>query len=228
MNFPIAILLFCTMCGLVDKIIGGRFGLAEEFDRGMTMMGSLSLTMAGIYCFAVMLGRALAAILQIAVAAVWPHHSGQQCARGGHGRLLDRRYPLHRPGAENFLRRAAGIDPGLHHLLLAAYRFGKRAVRGFTKTLMTGTAYGIIATPAALIVGGLMAGIGLSDFFTHLLPVVVICAVLGLCIFYGGERAVGVFQKVGKGINILAIVLFALVVVQSFSTPRRFSLLTRR
>ena len=64
MNFPIAILLFCTMCGLVDKIIGGRFGLAEEFDRGMTMMGSLSLTMAGIYCFAVMLGRALAAILQ--------------------------------------------------------------------------------------------------------------------------------------------------------------------
>ena len=43
MNFPIAILLFCTMCGLVDKIIGGRFGLAEEFDRGMTMMGSLSL-----------------------------------------------------------------------------------------------------------------------------------------------------------------------------------------
>ena len=90
-----------------------------------------------------------------------------------------------------------------------------------SKTLMTGMVYGIIATPAALIVGGLMAGMGLSDFFTHLLPVVVICAVLGLCIFYGGERAVGVFQKVGKGINILAIVLFALVVVQIFfDTPQ--------
>ena len=39
MNFPIAILLLCALAGLFDKIIGGRLGLAEEFDRGMTMMG---------------------------------------------------------------------------------------------------------------------------------------------------------------------------------------------
>ena len=131
MNFPIAILLFCTMCGLVDKIIGGRFGLAEEFDRGMTMMGSLSLTMAGIYCFAVMLGRALAAVLQTVSLPFEPTILVSSVLAVDIGRLLDRRYPLHRPGAENFLRRAAGVHPGLHHLLLAAHRFGKRAVQGF-------------------------------------------------------------------------------------------------
>ena len=38
MNFPIAVLLLCALIGLADKMIGGRFGLAEEFDRGMTMM----------------------------------------------------------------------------------------------------------------------------------------------------------------------------------------------
>ena len=56
MNLPIAILLLCAMLGLVDKILGNRMGLGEEFDRGLTMMGSLALTMSGIYCFSVMLG----------------------------------------------------------------------------------------------------------------------------------------------------------------------------
>lgn len=51
MNFPIAVLLLCALIGLADKMIGGRFGLAEEFDRGMTMMGSLTVTMSGVYCF---------------------------------------------------------------------------------------------------------------------------------------------------------------------------------
>ena len=64
MNFPIAVLLLCALIGLADKMIGGRFGLAEEFDRGMTMMGSLAVTMSGVYCFSVMLGRLLSTVLQ--------------------------------------------------------------------------------------------------------------------------------------------------------------------
>ena len=64
MNFPIAVLLLCALIGLADKMIGGRFGLAEEFDRGMTMMGSLTVTMSGVYCFSVMLGRLLSTVLQ--------------------------------------------------------------------------------------------------------------------------------------------------------------------
>ncbi len=131
MNFPIAILLFCTMCGLVDKIIGGRFGLAEEFDRGMTMMGSLSLTMAGIYCFAVMLGRALAAILQTVSLPFDPTILVSSVLAVDMGAYSIADTLCTDPAQKNFLRRAAGIDPGLHHLLLAAYRFGKRAVQGF-------------------------------------------------------------------------------------------------
>ena len=72
MNFPIAILLLCALAGLFDKIIGGRLGLAEEFDRGMTMMGSLALTMSGVYCFSVMLGRFLSVQLQVVSLPVNP------------------------------------------------------------------------------------------------------------------------------------------------------------
>ena len=220
MNFPIAILLFCTMCGLVDKIIGGRFGLAEEFDRGMTMMGSLSLTMAGIYCFAVMLGRALAAILQTVSLPFDPTILVSSVLAVDMGAYSIADTLCTDPAQKIFSGVLLASTLGCTISFSLPIALGSVPSKD-SKTLMTGMVYGIIATPAALIVGGLMAGMGLSDFFTHLLPVVIICAVLGLCIFYGGERAVGVFQKVGKGINILAIVLFALVVVQIFfDTPQ--------
>ena len=69
MNFPIAVLLLCALIGLADKMIGGRFGLAEEFDRGMTRMGSLTVTMSGVYCFSVR-----------SQPSTGPNHFGQQRA----------------------------------------------------------------------------------------------------------------------------------------------------
>ena len=85
-----------------------------------------------------------------------------------------------------------------------------------SKTLMTGMVYGIIATPAALLIGGLMAGMTGKELLSSLLPVTLICVLIALSIFFGGERTVGVFQVMGRGINLLAIVLFALVLVQVF------------
>ena len=81
---------------------------------------------------------------------------------------------------------------------------------------MTGMVYGIIATPAALLVGGLMAGMTGKELLSSLLPVTLICVLIALSIFFGGERTVGVFQVMGRGINLLAIILFALVLVQVF------------
>ena len=71
MNFPIAVLLLCALIGLADKMIGGRFGLAEEFDRGMTMMGSLAVTMSGVYCFSALHCTARSQ------PSTGPNHSGQ-------------------------------------------------------------------------------------------------------------------------------------------------------
>ena len=53
MNALIAILLLFALLGAVDKIIGGKLGVAEEFDRGLAAMGPLCLSMSGVYCVAV-------------------------------------------------------------------------------------------------------------------------------------------------------------------------------
>lgn len=95
-----------------------------------------------------------------------------------------------------------------------------------SKNLMTGMVYGIIAIPVVLIIGSLLSGMALTALLKSLLPVLLICALLGLCIFYGGEKAIRVFQRVGKGINLLAIFLFVLIVLQVFLHQTASPLLT--
>ena len=53
MNIVIAILLCFALLGAADKILGGKLGVAQEFDRGLAAMGPLCVSMAGIYCVAV-------------------------------------------------------------------------------------------------------------------------------------------------------------------------------
>ena len=36
--------------GAVDRILGGPLGLGEQFEEGITAMGSLALSMVGIIC----------------------------------------------------------------------------------------------------------------------------------------------------------------------------------
>ena len=44
MNILIAILLCFAFLGALDKIIGGKLGIAGEFDRGLAAMGPLCLS----------------------------------------------------------------------------------------------------------------------------------------------------------------------------------------
>ena len=53
MNICIAVLLGFALLGALDEGIGGRLGVAQAFRQGLSSMGSLCFSMAGIYCVAV-------------------------------------------------------------------------------------------------------------------------------------------------------------------------------
>ncbi len=215
MNLPIAILLLCAMLGLVDKILGNRMGLGEEFDRGLTMMGSLALTMSGIYCFSVMLGRWLAVWLQGVSLPFDPTLLVSSVLATDMGAYSIAQTICTSPAQLIFSGVILASTLGSTISFSLPIALGSVPAKD-SKTLMTGMVYGIIATPAALLVGGLMAGMTGKELLSSLLPVTLICVLIALSIFFGGERTVGVFQVMGRGINLLAIVLFALVLVQVF------------
>ena len=45
----------CAVLGALDRIAGGRFGLAKPFEEGFQMLGPVALSMAGILCLAPLL-----------------------------------------------------------------------------------------------------------------------------------------------------------------------------
>ena len=223
MNFPIAVLLLCALIGLADKMIGGRFGLAEEFDRGMTMMGSLAVTMSGVYCFSVMLGRLLSTVLQVVSLPLDPTIlvSSVLATDMGAYSIADTLCTDYTQKIFSGVLLSATLGTTISFSLPIA--LGSIPSKD-SKNLMTGMVYGIIAIPVVLIIGSLLSGMALTALLKSLLPVLLICALLGLCIFYGGEKAIRVFQRVGKGINLLAIFLFVLIVLQVFLASDRFTL----
>ena len=63
----IAVMAAFAVLGAIDRILGNRFGLGQEFENGILAMGSLALAMVGI----VSLAPVLAAILRPVVVPVF-------------------------------------------------------------------------------------------------------------------------------------------------------------
>ena len=55
----IAVMAGAALLGAVDRIIGNKFGLGQEFENGILAMGSLALAMVGIIYLAPVLANLL-------------------------------------------------------------------------------------------------------------------------------------------------------------------------
>ena len=67
MDILIDILIVFALLGLLDDLLGNKLGLAESFERGISVMGRAALSMIGFYCIGIMLvERNSAAIMAMA------------------------------------------------------------------------------------------------------------------------------------------------------------------
>ena len=55
----IYIMVAFMVLGAIDKCLGNKFGLGEQFEEGMMAMGSLALAMIGVICLAPVLATVL-------------------------------------------------------------------------------------------------------------------------------------------------------------------------
>ena len=52
-----------VLLGALDRIIGNKFGLGEQFEEGFNSMGPLALGMVGIVCLAPVISDVLGPII---------------------------------------------------------------------------------------------------------------------------------------------------------------------
>jgi len=204
----IVIIMFIFMViGGIDKIIGGKLGLAEQFEEGIMAMGALAMSMVGIIVLAPVLADILSPIVVPAYKAIGADPSmfaGTLLANDMGG------YSLAMQMAENS---QAGLFAGT---ILAAM-FGPTIV--FTipvalgiiqkedhKYLATGVLSGLITIPLGSFVGGLVAGMDVGLILRNLVPIVIFAVLIMAGLAMIPEKMIKGFTIFGKGVVIVATI----------------------
>lgn len=207
MNVCIAVLLCFALLGALDEGSGGRLGVAEAFRQGLSSMGSLCFSMAGIYCIAV---TALPGVAEKAGEAPLPFDSSLLP-----GMLL----APDMGGWASAAALASTPELAVYAGLLVASTLG--CLVSFVLPVSLGTlqyqqamefrqgiVWGIIALPAGLVLGALILKIAPGILLKNLWPVMALCAILSLALRFAPLGCARVLGWFGAGVRWLGVLLF--------------------
>ena len=218
MNIFVLIMAFFAALGLLDMILGNKLGLAKEFEKGLTTMGGLALSVVGFYaiCVNFVQNNAQAITEKMAFLPTDPSLVIGSLLAPDMGALgmalnLAATQPLAVfTGA--LVSGGLGMTVGYQlSVFLAAVR------REEIPALMKGFIYGLITLPPGLLVGGLMLGIDIRILLTNTLPVLLFCLLLigAFVKFPGGTMKV--LTVFGNVIRVASYVFFVMAVVGLFA-----------
>ena len=179
MNIFVAIMLCFSAWGLLDKILGGKLGLMEEFDEGLTTMGSLAVSTVGFYSIGITFVQNHADAIAAAVQRMPFDPSvliGCLLAPDMGALAVAQRLAS---SASVAIFAGALVGGGLGQTLGYQLPVFLAAVRKEEiPELMRGFIFGLIALPTGLFAGGLLLGIPCSVILINMLPVLVLCVLL--------------------------------------------------
>ena len=207
MNVCIAVLLCFALLGALDEGSGGRLGVAEAFRQGLSSMGSLCFSMAGIYCIAV---TALPGVAEKAGEAPLPFDSSLLP-----GMLI----APDMGGWASAAALASTPELAVYAGLLVASTLGCLVSFVLPVSLgtlqyqqamefMQGIVWGIIALPAGLVLGALILKIAPGILLKNLWPVMALCAILSLALRFAPLGCARVLGWFGAGVRWLGVLLF--------------------
>lgn len=207
-----------AVLGALDRILGNRFGLGQEFENGLLAMGSLALAMLGI----IVLAPVLANLLKPVVVPVYRFLGADPAMFAGTILACDM------GGAS--LAQAMTDDPQAALLggVLGGATLGATIV--FTipvalgilnkedrPALAKGILCGIVTIPVGIFAGGLVAGFPIGMILRNLVPIVLIAALIALGLWKAENAMIKGFGIFGKGIIALITAGLALGIVQSLT-----------
>ncbi len=217
MNIFIGLMLILALLGLSDKIFSGKLGLSPEFDKGLITMGSLALSIIGIYSMGITLVRAKASAIS-AVTSGLPFDPsliiGSLLAPDLGG------YPI-------ALELASNKTAGIFSAALVASTLGtviSFQLPVFLSSLhkqeiprvMFGIILGVMVLPPTLFVGGLCLGMPIGPLLLNLLPIIFISLGLSAAFVVSSRKTTAFFLFLGNIVRILTIASFGAVILGLF------------
>ncbi len=214
MNIFVAIMLVFALIGFIDKLFNLKWGLSETFDRGFLTMGSLSISIVGIYCvgltfmsnnieFFKSINDYLFFDSSILIGSVLCPDMGG--------------YPIvSQISQDASMILFSGIL--LTSLLGQTITFQLPIFLAFVKdqeisTMMRGFIVGIVVVPVGLLLCYPMIELPLNSFIINLLPIVILCIVIAIMVIKIPQITIKILSTIANAIKALSYILFLIVIV---------------
>nr|WP_043897440.1 ethanolamine utilization protein EutH [Clostridioides difficile] len=214
----IYVMVVFMVLGAIDKCIGNKFGLGEQFEEGIMAMGSLAVAMVGVICLA----PVLADVLRPIVVPVFNILGADPAMFAGSFLANDM------GGAPLALELAKDPNAGLFGGLIVGAMMGPTIVfiipvalgiieKDDQKFLATGILAGIITIPIGAFVGGLVAGFELMMVLRNLVPIIIFAVVIALGLLKLENAMIKGFTYFGKGVVIVITLGLAAAIVEALT-----------
>lgn len=214
----IAVMAAFAVLGALDRILGNKFGLGQEFENGILAMGSLALAMVGIIALAPVLANLLKPVVVPAygfLGADPAMFAGTilACDMGG-GALAQEMT------GDPQAALLGGVLTG--SMLGATIVFTIPVAMGILNpddrpAMAKGILCGIVTIPVGIFVGGLVAGFPLMMVLRNLIPIVLIAMLIALGLWKAEKAMVKGFAIFGKLVVALITVGLAAAIVEALT-----------
>jgi len=203
MNFISLIMAVFSLLGALDRILGGKLGLAKEFEKGLQLYGSLALSMIGMVVISPLIAdalepafgfvhRALGIDPSVIPASLFANDMG---------------------GAPLATQVAADPKVGRFNALVVSSMMGCTisftipcalgAVNERRRELLLGLLCGIATIPLGCFAGGLVLGLSAAAVVKNLLPLAAFSAVIAVGLALCPDVCVKLFSAFGALIRVV-------------------------
>ena len=214
----IAVMAGFAVLGAIDRIIGNKFGIGQEFENGILAMGSLALAMVGI----IALAPVLAQLLQPIVVPVYRFLGADPamfagtilaCDMGGGALAME----MTKDSQAALL---GGVITG--SMLGATIVFTIPVAMGILReedraAMAKGILCGIVTVPVGVLAGGLTAGFPIMMVLRNLIPIVIIGLLIAIGLWKAEKAMIKGFGWFGKGVVAVITIGLAATILETLT-----------
>lgn len=215
MNVVSIIMAIFAAVGAVDLLIGNKLGIGKEFEKGIHMLGEITLAMMGMIVLSPVIAALLSAPLT-AFSSVIPIDPSS---------FIGAIIACDMGAGQMSLQLAANESIGYFNGLVVGSMMG--ATVSFTlpfvmgavkkeqrKNMLLGLLCGVCTIPVGCFVGGLISGIEVLTLLLNLSPIIIFSAVLALGIIFIPNISVKIFNVIGIAIRSVVIIGLAIGILE--------------
>lgn len=215
MNPLTVVMIVFSMLGAIDRMIGGKMGLADEFERGFKMLAPLALSMIGM----IVIAPFLAEVLEPAFGFVYeklhidPSIIPASLFANDMGGAPLAKEIAKDPGIGMFNALVVSSMMGCTVSFTIPYVLGAVDKKQH-RVLLLGLLCGIVTIPVGCFAAGLMLELPMGALIIDILPLVIFSGVIALGLVTCPDRCVKIFGAFGVLIKIIITVGLALGVLK--------------